>query len=113
MMGFYSSRNIFSPIFIFSVFIIPAVLASQYEVKILMTIGVLFLSFGSMLHEKVYKGHMRRTLTNFKTAKTQLGFRAVGSFRLTFKIMMAVVFLGSTFYFYNVGVSLFAEEVGL
>jgi oligosaccharide repeat unit polymerase len=112
-MAFYSSRNIFSPIFIFSIFIIPAVLASQYEIKMLMTIGVVFLSLGSLMHEKVYKGHMMRVLTNFRASKTQLGFKEVGSFRLTFKILIAVVFLGSAFYFYKVGVSLFADEVGL
>ncbi|MDA9096186.1 hypothetical protein N9J88_07320, partial [Porticoccaceae bacterium] len=113
IMAFYSSRNIFSPIFIFSIFIIPAVLASQYEIKMLMTIGVVFLSLGSLMHEKVYKGHMMRVLTNFRASKTQLGFKEVGSFRLTFKILIAVVFLGSAFYFYKVGVSLFADEVGL
>ena len=113
VMAYYSSRNIFSPIFIFSIFIIPAVLASQYEVKLLMTIGVVFLSLGSMLHEKVYKGQIRRVLANFRASKIHLGFKQIGSFRLTFKILTAVVILGSVYYFYKVGVSLFADEVGL
>lgn len=113
MLAYYSSRNFFSPIFIFSIFIIPAVLASQYEVKLLMTIGVVFLSLGSMLHEKVYKGQMSRVLTNFRASKIHLGFREIGSFRFTFKILLAMVFFGSAFYFYMVGVSLFADEVGL
>jgi hypothetical protein len=112
-LSFLANRTILHPLFLFTMFVMPATISAQEDVGILMSIGVLFLNLGGFVYSKLRIKNITKTRNLFIGRKMELGFSSPVIFGLTLKFITFFVILFSFYYYYKVGISLFAEEVGL
>jgi oligosaccharide repeat unit polymerase len=109
---YLNTRNLFSFQFMFAGVSLPPALTSSDTVGWLMAIGVLFLGIGGWLYNFITRVNPKRQLERFRNAPISLGIYPKQVFMIVFALVLCVALAGSLFYFYKVGVSLFADEVG-
>jgi hypothetical protein len=112
VLSYLSGKTIFSPLFIFTIFIMPAAFSAQEDVGFLMGLGILFLNFGGFFYSKMKVKNIKQARSFFINKKLKLGFSSPTIFTFTLKFITFFAILLSLYYYYKVGISLFADEVG-
>lgn len=110
---FFITRNLFDFRIIYGVFVFPAALSAQYEIALLFSLSIFCLSIGSIIGNFFLKKDTSISIQIFKSSEINLGFKNPKFFFLTWVFLTIFCIMLSIFYFYQVGISLFAEEVGI
>ena len=107
-----NTRNLLSFQVMFAGVSLPPALASSELVGWLITFGVLFMAIGGSFYNLLARHRPKQALATFRAQPVQFSVFPKKSFLLAFWLLTTISVAGSCFYFYNVGISLFAEEVG-
>ena len=117
LLGYYftwlSARKVMSMHFISVSLMLPAVLVADEQVKLIMSTAIFFQGLGSWSFNIIKKIKIKNRLKNYKKTKLTAEKIAFVNIHKFLKIIFIISFLLSSYYFYIVGISLFAEEVGL
>ena len=107
-----NTRNLMSFQLMFALVSLPPAIASSNLVGWLMAIGIFFIGIGGGLYNLLARFKTRQRLDAFRAAPLNLGIHPKRAFIAMLVVITCIAICGSLFYFYKVGISLFAEEVG-
>lgn len=107
-----NTRNLLSFQLLFAFVSLPPAIASSNLVGWLMAIGIFFIGIGGWLYNLLLRFKTRQRLEAFRAEPLNLGVYPKRAFIVMLVVITCLAVGGSIFYFYKVGISLFAEEVG-
>jgi len=107
-----NTRNPLSFQVMFAGVSLPPALASSELVGWLITLGILFMAIGGSFYNLLARHRPKKAIAIFRAQPIQFPVVPEKSFFLAFWLLTAIAVAGSCFYFYMVGISLFAEDVG-
>lgn len=111
--SYKASKNIFAPLFIFSMFAFPATMSAKPYVAEILVIGVLCLNIGGYMIAKIIVRDIKCSTIKYQKSMIKSGYRENRFLLIGFIIYCFTAIVISSYYFSKVGISLFADEVGL
>lgn len=117
VIGYYfiyvNTKNTLSYISIFALFVLPVIIGAVEEISFLLAISIFGVGVGGLIFNTFKGKRFSYKLKNFKNDQISYGYYSSASFDYALLLLFLVCSIGSIYYFYVVGISLFADEVGL
>lgn len=109
---YYSTKNIFSYQLICFSITLPAIFFSEYITGLILSLSFLFFSIGGVVYNIVLSVNVNNLLTSSYSNNFFINSHSLIAMRTTAYILGFIAIFFSSIYFAQVGISLFADEVG-
>lgn len=109
-----ATKNICSFSVLYALLLALPTLYAEPEVKAVMVSGIFFMSLGQYLTHQIYfKTQTAYFLEKARSERPRIGTINIKALKIGIALATLIAVAGSLYYFKKVGISLFAEEVGL
>ncbi len=94
-------------------FMTPVCIAAHYDVGFVLSISMLMVSIGGYFFNMINSINIKEIQRTYRERELTIGFISEKKFIYSMYFILFWSLMGSIYYFSNVGISLFSEEVGL